>query len=140
MLRLRDERGDSAVRALLATAGIPPSIVDSDTGWLSVAAARRILTGLATALGEEALQTRGAWMTHPEVLGAYVRMLRVASVPSDAFRYITANSAESTRVGTYELGSIGPGRAEIFYRPRPEAVPRLLRPRDRSRTPPSPDS
>jgi serine/threonine-protein kinase len=121
LLRLRDERGEPAVRALLATVGIPQSIVDSDTGWISVAATRRALAALATALGADALETRGPWMTHPEVLGAYVRMLRVASAPSDAFRYLAANSAESTRVGAYELISVTPGRAELTYRPRPEA-------------------
>lgn len=121
LLRLRDERGEGAVRALLATVGIPPSIVDSDTGWISVAAARRALTALATALGAEALESRGPWMTHPEVLGAYVRMLRVASAPADAYRYLSANSGESTRVGAYELVSVGPGHAELVYRPRPEA-------------------
>ncbi|HEY8945679.1 MAG TPA: serine/threonine-protein kinase [Polyangiaceae bacterium] len=121
LLRLRDERGEAAVRALLSTVGIPQSVVDSDSGWISVAAARRALTALATGLGTEALASRGAWMTHPEVLGAYVRMLRVASVPSDAYRYLAANSAESNRVGSYELVSLGSGRAELVYRPRPEA-------------------
>lgn len=109
------------MRALLSTVGIPQSVIDSDTGWISVAAARRALTALATALGMEALASRGAWMTHPEVLGAYVRMLRVASSPTDAYRYLAAGSSESTRVGTYELLSVTIGRAELSYRPRPEA-------------------
>ncbi len=121
LLRLRDERGDAAVRALLSTVGIPQSVVDSDTGWISVPAARRVMAALATALGREALATRGPWMTHPEVLGAYVRMLRVASSPEDAYRYLAANSAESTRVGTYELGNVSANHAELSYRRRPEA-------------------
>lgn len=121
LLRLRDARGEASVKALLATAGIPQSVVDSDAGWISVATARRALSGLAAALGPESLASRGSWMTHPEVLGAYVRMLRVSSVPSDAYRYLAANCAESTRVGTYEYTSLGSGRAELLYRPRPEA-------------------
>jgi hypothetical protein len=121
LLRLRDERGEAAVRALLSSSGIPQSVVDSDAGWLSVASARRVLSALATALGREALETRGPWMTHPEVLGAYVRLLRAANSPADAFRHLAANSAETTRVGTYELGAVGPSHAELTYRPRPEA-------------------
>ncbi|HEY3252628.1 MAG TPA: protein kinase [Polyangiaceae bacterium] len=120
LLRLRDERGDSAVRALLATVGVPPTLVDDDSAWLSLAATRRTLAALATALGNDALSSRGTWMTHPETLGAYVRLLRVASVPEDAYRYLAANSAESTRVGAYELAQLERGKAEIVYRPRPE--------------------
>ncbi|HYO92989.1 MAG TPA: serine/threonine-protein kinase [Polyangiaceae bacterium] len=121
LLRLRDERGEPAVRALLSTVGIPQSLVDGDSGWISVAATRRVLAALATALGPDALASRGAWMTHPEVLGAYVRMLRVASSPTDAYRYLAANSAETTRVGTYEMVSVDAARAELSYRPRAEA-------------------
>ncbi len=121
LLRLRDERGDSAVRALLASVGVPPSAVDSDTGWLSVAATRRMMGALSTALGRAALETRGQWMTHPEVLGSYVRMLRVASSPEDAYRYLSANAAETTRVGTYELGTISVNHAELTYHRRAEA-------------------
>jgi len=120
LLRLRDERGDSAVRALLATVGVPPTLVDDDSAWLSLAATRRTLAALATALGDDALASRGSWMTHPETLGAYVRLLRVASVPEDAYRYLAANSAESTRVGAYELVQLERGKAELVYRPRPE--------------------
>ncbi|MEI9947417.1 MAG: protein kinase [Pseudomonadota bacterium] len=120
LLRLRDERGDSAVRALLATVGVPPTLVDDDSAWLSLAATRRTLAALATALGDDALASRGSWMTHPETLGAYVRLLRVASAPEDAYRYLAANSAESTRVGAYELVQLERGKAEIVYRPRPE--------------------
>jgi hypothetical protein len=120
LLRLREERGDAAVRALLSTVGIPQNVVDSDSGWLSVAAARRALAALVSALGQDALSTRGAWMTHPEVLGAYVRMLRVAASPADAYRYLAANSGESTRIGSYTLISAGRRAAELSYAPRPE--------------------
>jgi serine/threonine-protein kinase len=121
LLRLRDERGEAQARALLATVGIPQSVLEDETGWISVAAARRALHALMTALGEEAIARPGEWMTHPETLGAYVRMLRVASEPLDAYRYLTANAAESTRVGTYELTVFGRGRAQIIYTPRPDA-------------------
>ncbi|MEO6598465.1 MAG: protein kinase [Polyangiaceae bacterium] len=120
LLRLRDERGDSAVRDLLANAGVPATLVDDDSAWLSLATMRRTLAALASALGDDALTHRGTWMTHPETLGAYVRLLRVASVPEDAYRYLAANSAESTRVGAYELVDLEHGRAEIVFRPRPE--------------------
>ncbi|HET9955524.1 MAG TPA: hypothetical protein VFQ61_13515, partial [Polyangiaceae bacterium] len=121
LLRLKDERGDAAVRALLATSGIPYSVIEGDVGWVSVAAARRALSALATALGPKSLESRGDWMTHPEVLGAYVRLLRSANNPKDAFRYLALNAAENTRVGTYELDVVSDGHAEIRYRPRPDA-------------------
>ena len=120
LLRLREERGEAAVRALLSTAGIPQSVVDSDGGWLSIAAARRALAALESALGREQLSSRGPWMTHPEVLGAYVRLLRVAASPEDAYRYLAANSGESTRIGTYTLVSAERRGAELSYVPRPE--------------------
>jgi eukaryotic-like serine/threonine-protein kinase len=118
LLRLRAERGEGAARALLASVGIPASVLEDETGWISIGAAQRALNALATALGEQAIARRGDWMTHPETLGAYVRMLRVASEPIDAYRYLTANYAESTRVGSYELSVFGRGRLQIVYRPR----------------------
>jgi serine/threonine-protein kinase len=127
---MRDERGESATRALLSTVGVPIAVLEDETLWLSIAATRRALAAIAVALGEEAVAHRGAWMTHPETLGAYVRMLRVASVPLDAYRYLTANASETTRAGTFELAEATRGRAQIVYRPRPEAaieqVDRLL--------------
>jgi serine/threonine-protein kinase len=121
LLRLRAERGEAALRALLSTAGIPVGLMNDDAGWLSVNAAKRLLRALASALGPDAVADRGAWMTHPESLGAYVRMLRVASAPEDAYRYLAANASETTRVGTCELKASGPSTAEIVYRPRAEA-------------------
>src|SRR5687767_5629177 len=55
VLRLRAERGEGAARALLASVGIPPSVLEDETGWISVAAAQRALSALATALGEDAI-------------------------------------------------------------------------------------
>jgi Protein kinase domain len=122
LLRLRAERGEGAVRALLTTVGLPPLFFDDDSGWMSISAARRALAALNTALGDAALAERGSWMTHPETLGAYVRMLRVASAPEDAYRYLAANHSEATRVGTLELVTLASGRAQIVYRPRAEAM------------------
>jgi hypothetical protein len=121
LLRLRAERGEAAVRALLSTAGIPIGLMNDDAGWLSVNASKRLLRSLASALGPDAVGDRGAWMTHPESLGAYVRMLRVSSAPEDAYRYLAANASETTRVGTCELKAAGPSSAEIVYRPRQES-------------------
>jgi eukaryotic-like serine/threonine-protein kinase len=118
LLRLRAERGEAALRAMLSTAGIPVGLMNDDSGWLSVNAAKRLLRSLASALGPDAVADRGAWMTHPESLGAYVRMLRVASAPEDAYRYLAANASETTRVGTCELKASGPSSAQIVYRPR----------------------
>ena len=121
LLRLRAERGEAALRALLSTAGIPIGLMNDDAGWLSVNASKRLLRALASALGPDAVGDRGAWTTHPESLGAYVRMLRVSSAPADAYRYLAANASETTRVGTCELKAAGPNSVEIVYRPRQES-------------------
>ncbi len=120
LLRLRDERDEKTVLALLATAGIPPVVLEDETGWLSVGAARRALRALADALGEPALAERGAWMTHPQTLGSYVNLLRVASTPADAYRYLSAHAEEMTRVGRYALQSEQAASARMVYSPREE--------------------
>ena len=40
LLRLRAERGEAALRALLSTAGIPIGLMNDDAGWLSVNASQ----------------------------------------------------------------------------------------------------
>ena len=45
LLRLRSVKDDAAVRALMSVAGIPLSVIDDETGWISVAAGRRALDG-----------------------------------------------------------------------------------------------
>lgn len=117
LLRLRDERGDAAARALLSTVGLPGSILEDETAWISVGAARRALRALSTALGDEAIAHCSSWVVHAEALGAYVQMLRVSSTPLDAFQYITAHAAETTRVGAYRLTELGKNRIEIEYTP-----------------------
>jgi eukaryotic-like serine/threonine-protein kinase len=102
LLRARSERGERAVRQLLATAGIDPGAIDNETGWISQVAARRALHALAEMLGRDALAHRGEWTTHPEALGAHVRMLRVSTGPRDAYHFLAQNSREVTRIGTWE--------------------------------------
>ena len=128
LLRLRAEKGERAVRQLLAGAGIDPSAVDNETGWVSTLAAKRALRAIAQLLGTETIRHRGEWITHPEALGTLVRLLRVAEQPVDAYRYLAANAKEITRVGTWELEELGGGdgksKASI------EAVRMTYRPRD----------
>jgi len=103
LLRLRTEKGERAVLQLLATAGIDPSAVDNETGWVSRLAARRALRAIAEQLGREAIRVRGDWATHPEALGVLVRMLRCSERPTDAYQYLAQNAREATRVGTWEI-------------------------------------
>src|SRR5580704_12922769 len=77
LLRVRSEKGERAARTLLTNAGIEPSLVDNETGWLSTGATKRALKALAEGIGEDGLKKRGEFTTHPEALGTLVRMLRV---------------------------------------------------------------
>ncbi|MBX3182970.1 MAG: serine/threonine protein kinase [Polyangiaceae bacterium] len=121
LLRLREQRGDKTARALLSTVNLSTTVLDDETEWISVAAARRALRALATTLGEDAIRTRGEWMTHPETLGSYVNLLRASSAPLDAYRYLAEHASETTRVGTYQLTEQGSREALVTYTPRPEA-------------------
>src|ERR1700722_6416078 len=109
LLRIRSEKGERAARQLLTNAGIDPSTVDNQTGWLSVAAAKRALRAISDLLGPDALKKRGEWTSNPEALGTLVRMLRVAERPIDAYRYLASNSREVTRIGTWELEELRKG-------------------------------
>jgi serine/threonine-protein kinase len=103
LLRVRTENGERAVRQLLGGAGIEPSAVDNETGWVSQLAAKRSLRAVADLLGREAIRHRGEWATYPEALGVLVRMLRVSVHPIDAYRYLAQNAGEATRVGSWEI-------------------------------------
>src|SRR5580700_183349 len=103
LLRVRTEKGERVARQLLGGAGIEPSAVDNETGWVSQLAAKRALRGIAELLGRDAIRHRGEWVTHPEALGVLVRMLRAAERPVDAYRYLAQNAREATRVGTWEI-------------------------------------
>src|SRR5208282_2097511 len=103
LLRVRTEKGERVARQLLAGAGIDPSAVDNETGWLSELAAKRALRAVADLLGRDAIRHRGDWVTHPEALGVLVRMLRASEQPIDAYRYLAQNGREATRVGTWQI-------------------------------------
>jgi serine/threonine protein kinase len=112
LLRVRAEKGERAVKQLLGGVGIPASLVDNETGWVSASAAKRALRAIKDLLGENSLTHRGEWVTHPEALGTLVRMLRVAHEPIDAYRYLGDHAREVTRIGTWELADIeGAGAA-----------------------------
>ena len=110
LLRIRGEKGERAVRQVLASAGIDPTVVENETGWVSAAAARRALRAIVQQLGPEAIRQRGEWVTQPEALGTLVRMLRGAEYPVDAYRYLAANAKEVTRIGTWEIAELPPGK------------------------------
>jgi serine/threonine protein kinase len=110
LLRLRAEKGQRAVLQLLAVAGIDPSVVDNETGWVSRLAARRALRAIADQLGREAIRHRGDWATHPEALGVLVRMLRCSERPVDAYEYLAQNAREATRVGSWDIEKHGERR------------------------------
>ncbi len=103
LLRVRTEKGERAARQLLVGAGIDPSAVDNETGWVSQLAAKRALRAIAELLGRDGVRHRGEWVTHPEALGVMVRLLRTAEKPLDAYRYLAANAREATRVGNWEI-------------------------------------
>jgi eukaryotic-like serine/threonine-protein kinase len=106
LLRIRAEKGERAVRTILANAGIDPGMIDNETGWVSSLAAKRALRGICELLGMDALRQRGEWVTNAEALGAMVRMLRSAEYPIDAYEYLAENAREVTRIGTWELAVV----------------------------------
>jgi eukaryotic-like serine/threonine-protein kinase len=129
LLRVRSEKGDRAVRTILSTAGIDPSMVDNETGWVSTQAARRALRGIVEQLGSvDALRRRGEWTTNAEALGSQVRMLRTAEHPVDAYVYLADNAKEVTRVGSWDFELTG------------EAAPKPPAPPADGAPPPDPDA
>jgi serine/threonine-protein kinase len=104
LLRIRSEKGERTVRTILSTAGIDPSMVDNETGWVSTQAARKALRGICEQLGSvDALRSRGDWILNAEALGSLVRMLRTAEQPVDAYVYLAENAREVTRVGSWDF-------------------------------------
>jgi len=123
LLRLRSEKGERAVSSALMNAGVDPQSLEAETAWLSASRARRALRVFEQELGGEgALAHRGKWALHPEALGTFVRMLRNAKGPLDAYRYLCANASESTRIGTWEIeeGTAKASSAVMVYRLREE--------------------
>ena len=72
LLRLRSVKDDSAVRALMSLAGIPLSVIDDETGWISVAAGKRALGAVEDALGAGVL-TRLRQLAHPPRKSRHLR-------------------------------------------------------------------
>jgi eukaryotic-like serine/threonine-protein kinase len=118
LLRLRSLKDDGAVRALMAAAGVPLSVVDDETGWISVTVGRRALSALEEALGPGSLTRCDSWLTHPENLGTYVRMLRAATTPLEGYRFLARNPEQWSRVGSYDIEELSPLSARMIYRPR----------------------
>lgn len=111
LLRIRSEKGDRASRAILSNAGIDPSMVDNETGWVSTQAAKKALRGICEQLGSvDALRSRGDWVINAEALGSLVRMLRTAEQPVDAYVYLAENAREVTRVGSWDFEIPQPGK------------------------------
>lgn len=120
LVRLREQLGPGDVRTLLLAAGLPTGLLDDESTWLSIGSARRMLAAIARVLGEEGIAHRGEWMTHPETLGTYVRLLRTALTPLGAYRYLTEHAAETTRAGRFELDHPRSDSASIVYFPHTE--------------------
>jgi eukaryotic-like serine/threonine-protein kinase len=118
LLRLRTEHDEAAVKTLLANAGLSSAVLDDETAWISMAAARRALGAIASVLGEGALTRRSEWMTHPENLGSYVRLLRTAHHPIEAYRYLARFCDQTTRVGAYQIEELSPLSVRMVYQPR----------------------
>ena len=115
-LKLRESKGEEAARDVMVNAGIDPAWIEQETAWLSVEAARRALLAFSEELGVEALRQVSTYVSHPEALGPWVRMVREAKEPIDAYRYVASHGAEQTRVGDYEIeepGVIKPAPADI---------------------------
>jgi hypothetical protein len=108
LLRLRSVKDDGAVRALMTLAGIPLSVIDDETGWISVASARRALGAIEEALGAGALTRRDSWLLTRES-----RHLRAdaapAAKPIDAYRFIAQNPEQASRIGslTWSAHAVG---------------------------------
>jgi serine/threonine-protein kinase len=123
---MRTERGERPVAQLLAGAGIDPTAVDNETGWVSQLAAKRALRAISALLGRDAIRHRGDWVTHPEALGVLVRMLRASEHPIDAYRYVAEHAREATRVGTWSMDDVAKSKrpatqVRMTYRPRSDS-------------------
>src|SRR5258708_37250720 len=79
LLRLRSVKDDAAVRALMSVAGIPLSVIDDETGWISVVAGSLTIEAIESSLGAGVLTPLDLWLTHPENLGTYRRMRATAA-------------------------------------------------------------
>lgn len=128
VLKLRAARGDEAARDVLSGAGIDPNGIDLETAWVSVEATRRVLLAVSEELGSTWAEDVAQFVAHPEALGTWVRLVREAKEPLDAYRYLAAHGQELTRVGEYSLEEPaadaskpkGVHKVVVTYKPRPE--------------------
>lgn len=127
VLRLRAARGEDVARDVLVGVGLDPAVVDHENAWLSVDATRRALIAISDELGPSWTEDVAPFVAHPEALGIWVRLVREAKAPIDAYRYVTAHGQELTRVGEYALEESDPQKApkgthdvRITYRLRPD--------------------
>ena len=118
LICLQETHGRDIVLDLLARTNTPTSVLEDETGWISLNAACEMLHAIKRTLGEDVIHRRGDWTLHPRALVGYVRMLRVASTPEAAYRYLAENSSELTRVGRFDLVTLREGYAEIQYSPQ----------------------
>lgn len=120
LLRLREEKGQAALTDVLSEAGLQLSELGHDSAWVPLASARRILDKVIELLGEDAVSTRGARATSPDVLGLYMRLLRHARTLREGYEYLVHNASESNRVGNFHLLEIGATTAKVSYVPQVE--------------------
>jgi serine/threonine-protein kinase len=106
-LKLREVRGEAAARDVFVAAGLDPSWIEQETAWVSVEATRRALVAIGDELGAQSLHEVASFVGHAEALGPWVRMVREAKQPIDAYRYVGAHVQEQTRVGEYEVEEPG---------------------------------
>jgi hypothetical protein len=106
-LKLREVRGEAAARDVFVAAGLDPSWIEQETAWVSVEATRRALVAIGDELGAQSLHEVASFVGHAEALGPWVRMVREAKQPIDAYRYIGAHVQEQTRVGEYDVEEPG---------------------------------
>jgi len=126
VLRLRAARGDDAARDVLAGAGLDPGAVDLETAWVSVEATRRVLLGISEELGPSWAEEVPEFVAHPEALGTWVRLVREAKEPLDAYRYLTTHAQELTRVGEYTLEETPPIATATTADKKPVPGPRSV--------------
>jgi eukaryotic-like serine/threonine-protein kinase len=126
VLKLRAARGDEAARDVLVGAGIDPYAVDLETAWVSVEATRRAMLAVSEELGPTWADDVSTFVAHPEALGIWVRLVREAHEPLDAYRYVVTHTQELFRVGEYTIDEPAPNpkttarTVTITYRPRPD--------------------
>lgn len=128
LLRIRHEEGEDAVSEWLSNAGIDAQSVNDETAWLSAGATKRALQAVVARWGEQGLLDRGDWATHPDALGSWVRMLREAKVPADAYRYLATHAREITRVGTWAIVEPGDSAAPVPGEAPDERIRLVYRP------------